>query len=229
MKRVVRIVVIVIILLIAVAFLGYTQIARVVSHVLTDKAGVEVSIDRIQLTTNNIGIYNVDIENFPDSVLQTALQVKSTDIAAPLREYTKEEIVIEQITLRDLYIGLEFPGTSYSNSNWERIGKNLSSSNSSDAKEESKEVLIKVLELHNIQVEIAMDGKHDKVKRMAPIKNLRFTNVTSSGGIPSAQIMNLIIQQALKDFLSPKNLENMIRQGLNPDSGALKGLFSEAD
>ncbi|MCI5052264.1 MAG: hypothetical protein MRY21_03885 [Simkaniaceae bacterium] len=231
MRKVIYIVLGIFVVLVVALFIVYTQLARIVSSELTKRAGVEVSMSRIYLTPNRISVSDFFVGNPPKTILPQALKIRSIHVDAPLGEYTKDNIVIEEISLHDVYVGLDFPGSRYKNSNWERITDNLKRNNDSEPSKNGKEteVLIKKLVLYNVEVQIAMEGNQKKVRTLKPFKKIEFTNVTSSGGIPSSQIMNLVMKEALREFLSPDNLQKMLRDAVDPNSGGpFKSLFSEA-
>ncbi len=71
-----------------------------------------------------------------------------------------------------------------------------------------------------------MDGRR-------PIERIELTNISSEGGVPTSQIMNIVMHETLRNIFSKEGLQNMLDGVLNPgDSGGgvmntLKGLFSD--
>ena len=142
------------------------------------------------------------------------------------------------MTMDDVYIGLEFDSPNNKNGNWTTIMNNMSKSTKEDsdqakAKGETTSVLIKRLVITDLQIELAYKTGGKPNRKLRPIDRIELTNISSEGGIPTAQIMNIIMQETLRNIFSKEGLQNMLDGILNPqDSGGgvmntLKGLFSD--
>ncbi|MDN3505200.1 MAG: hypothetical protein P0S95_06480 [Rhabdochlamydiaceae bacterium] len=218
----------VIIIFVAIS-LCYTLLPSIVSHSLSKRMEVSVSIGGISLGTSKIGINAIYIGNPPNSILPQALKVDKIQVDIPASHFFHKKIVIPYLGLNDIYLGLEFNSQSDRQGNWTYIMKNLSdsNSNSSDAKSDV-EVMIKRVVLNNLTVAIVYKDQPKNIKTVQ-IPSLEFTDVSSKGGIPSAQITQLIMRHALQQVFSKENLQNMIKDVLSPNSGGggfFKGLFS---
>lgn len=237
MKKVIFTTFIVIMTILVLLLIGYKLLPKILSYSLSKRAKVEVTINNIDLGYDSIEVEGIQVGNPKGSKLPQALKVKNVSAVAPIKNYFHDEIVIDSITLNDIYFGLEFYKKNSSNGNWTYIINNLTESNKKESasqkkKGKEKQVLIKKLILTNLEIEMYTHGKDSQVKKLNTIKRLEFTNVTSSGGIPTAQIMNVIIQQALREIFSKEGIQNMLNDILNPNqssgSSFFKDLFSEA-
>ncbi|MCF7806088.1 MAG: hypothetical protein K9M07_06095 [Simkaniaceae bacterium] len=208
--------------------LCYTLLPSIVSHTLSKRAQVEVNIDGITLSLSSLSIRDFVMGNPPRSILPQALKIGKTEANVPISHFFKEKILIPTMNLNNLYVGLEFNSKSDHRGNWTYIMKNLNDSNSSDPNSNT-EVLIKQLNLNDITVAIVYKDQPKKI-RTVHISSLQFTDVSSQGGIPTAQITQLIMRYALQQIFSKENLQNMIQDIISPNKGgffkSFQGLFS---
>ena len=54
------------------------------------------------------------------------------------------------------------------------------------------------------------------VRKLKPIKRLELNNISSEGGIPTAQIMDIIMSEMLRNVFSKEGLQNMLEGILSP-------------
>lgn len=236
MKKAIFITLISILVICFLGFFAFTRIPSWLSHTLSKRAKVEITIGKIGLSSDKITIDGVQVENPKGSKLKNALKVEEITSIAPFKNYLSDNIIIDEILLEDVYFSLEFYKPNSKEGNWSYISNNLSQSNKQEAAKQkaegkSTEVLIKKLVLTNVNIEMYTHEQNAKLKKLKTIKRLEFTNVTSSGGIPTSQIMDVIIQQALREIFSREGIQNMLENVLSPDKGSdnvfdsLKNLF----
>lgn len=229
MKYLWRSIIGVIIIVFVGAALCYTVLPSIVSYALSKRAEVKVSVAGITLSSSDIKIKNLYIGNPSHSILPKALQVEEINVDVPINHFFKKKIVIPNLELDDLYIGLEFNSKKDHNGNWTFIMKNLSDSDSNASKKSDTEVVIKKLKLTNLEVAIVYKTEPKKIQKIK-IPSLEFSDVSSKGGIPSAQITQLVMRQALKRIFSKEGLQNMLKDVANPNEEgffeSFKSLFS---
>ncbi len=216
------VVVLILIAIIAVS-IGWSRIPDMLASRLSEKMKVHVEIDDLNIAMQALNFQKVEIGNPAGSVLPKAFSAEQILVMAPLTHYLHKEIVIDEIDLDTIYVGLEFESTSNPKGNWTTIIQNLQSSGGGSSSSKSKSeggrsVLIKKLVLTNISVELLYRQKGKAPKKLAPIKRLEFTNVSSEHGIPSAQITQVILQQMLKSVFSIEGLQDMLQDVLQPQN-----------
>ncbi len=209
------------------AWIVYMRLPGLISSHLTEKAKVDVRISDVQITKKSIELDHLTMSNPQGSKLSYALKVQDIDIKAPLTTYVKDPIIIDQVLLDNVYIGLEFYKAGSTNGNWTYIVNNLNQGSDSD--KAGTEVVMKKVTLRNINVDLYTHQSGAKVKSLRPIKQMEFTNVTSSGGIPAAQLTNAIMKITLREIFSREGIQNMLEGALNPKNSLnpLKNLFSD--
>lgn len=229
-------IIIVLLALVIVAFVSWERLPNIVSNMLSKKMKVAVEIDDIALSKNEIEIVKLMISNPKGSILPHALTIENTTITAPLLGYFDQHIVIDEVLLNDVYLGLEFEKKGSSQGNWTTIMNNMQASSPEPAANDKNKrtVLIKRLEVRDIDIDLVYERPDGKVQHLSPIKKLVFTNVTSEGGIPSDQITKIILKETLKSIFSKENLENMVENFIqNPNGGVqnvlepFKGLLNQ--
>lgn len=228
----------VIVVLVLVGIFCWNMLPSWISHKLSERAQVSVSIEAIRLGTSSIKVDNIRVGNPPGSVLDTALEVKSLYIGTPFSNFFDDNIVIEEMRLDDVYLGLEFESQRSSKGNWSEIMQNVKDSTEKEkqeasAKGKSTSVLIKKLIITDLKIDLAYRTGDKGVRRLRTIDRLELNNISSEGGIPTAQIMDIVISEMLRSVFSKEGIQNMLENivpGGNSGGGAvdtLKGLFSD--
>jgi hypothetical protein len=238
MKKTLIIIFGLIIILILGCILVWNMLPTIVSHQLSNYAGVSVSISDIRISPNHIKVDGIRIDN-PSGYSKTprALSVDTFYAGVPFTHFFDDQIVIDEMKMDHTYIGLEFDSPNSKSGNWTTIMHNMNKSTAegkekAKKKEKSTSVLIKRLVITDLQIELAYKTGGNPNKKLRPIDRLELTNISSEGGIPTAQIMNIIMQETLRNIFSKEGLQNMLDGILNPnDAGGgvtntLKGLFS---
>lgn len=221
------------------AILFWNIFPSFLSHQLSKQAGVSVTIADVHLSPKQINIDGIKVEN-PSTYSKTdhALSVDAIDVHVPLTRFLDKQIVIDELAMNTVYIGLEFDSPTSKNGNWTTIMNHISQSTEKERdqaqpKEETTSVLIKKLVITDLQIELAYKTGNKPNKKLRPIDRLELTNISSEGGIPTAQIMNIIMQETLRNIFSKEGLQNMLDGIANPQDtsesviDAFKSLFSK--
>lgn len=223
------------VILVLIGIFSWNMVPSWVSSKLSDRAKVSVSIGDIHLGTSSITVNKISVGNPPKSILKKALEVKKLFIDVPFTRFFKDKIVIDEMQMKNVYVGLEFDSPKRTTGNWSQIMKNLKSSTDKDKKKaaaegSTKSVLIKKLIITDLNIDLAYrsDGK---VRSLRKIDRIELNNISSEGGIPTAQIMDIIMSEMLRNIFSPESLKNLMEnilpgKGSSPVEG-LKGLFSD--
>lgn len=217
MSRFFKYLVIIVILFGAALFAGWKMLPGYIASSLSSKTGVGISIGDINFTLSSIEMDEFEVGNPPGSLLSKALSVDKTLLEVPLQRFFDKRVEIPHLYLKDIYLGLEFDSKKSKRGNWTTIMKNLSRAVDGAGKNSEREVLIKYLVLENLDIELAYRDTGE-VKKLSKINRIELTNVSSKGGLPTAQIMNIIMKEALKDIFSRENLQNMLEDVLKKDS-----------
>ena len=213
--------------ILAIALLiGYSRLPDIASKYLSKQFKVAVEIEDIHLSSNEIAIENIEISNIPGSILSKALSVKKIIFKTPIKNYIKDKIIIDEISLDEIYLGLEFESSKGTKGNWSTLMNNLQSNpNEPSKKTEETEVFIKELILTNIKVEIVYKKEGSAIKKLAPIDRIVLKNISSKEGLPSDQITKIILGQMLKSIFSEENLKNMLEGVLKEPKTNLETLL----
>lgn len=204
--------------------LVWQKIPDMVAHHLSQHLQIPVQIGKIGFGWNKISVKQIAIGNPPQSVLSHAFTCRILEELASFPTFFQKNITIEQITLDDVYLGLEFDSTSSAKGNWTQIVKNAQGNTPkpTDRDEVSRKVLIKSLVLNNIQVDVVYRSEGSRVKRLPPIDRIELTNITSEGGLPMDQVMDSVLGQMLRSVFIKKNLKNMLENLVDPKSDLQK-------
>ena len=231
---------IVIIAIVVVLFLGWTRVPDILANDISKKMRVPVKIDSIDLGIKSIRVQDFEIGNPPGTVLSKAFSAQTIGVFAPLTRYLDQQIVIDEMTIDNIYLDLEFNSVSSTDGNWTKIMANIQPSESATKQGENKKpprsVLIKRIILTNINVDVIYVKEGGKVQHLPTIDRIELTNVSSEGGVPMDQIMNSVLGQMLKSVFIKQNLKNMLQGILNTPGNTIqkfispfKGLFNAND
>jgi len=194
----------IIVVAVLAAIIGWNVAPSVIGSTLSKKMGVDVKIGDFDLTTKQMRVDFVQIGNPKGSTLPKALSVDEIRVNAPLTNYMKDAIVIDEVILDDVYLSLEIATPASIAGNWGKIIDNMNkSSGPSEPETKSKDekgtsVLIKKLILTNVNVEVVNGLMGNSVTKLDTIKRLEFDNVSSDSGVPIEQIIALIMAQTVK-------------------------------
>lgn len=233
MSKLVKILLVLLVLLFVAALILWGYIPMYLSRALSKKAGVPVKIESLQLAPGNVDIERFYVGNPKKSALPTALKVRKISVNAPLRRYLSQNIVIDDISCNDIYFSLEFEKEGQPKGNWTTIIENLERSGKESSTSDTN-VLIKTLTLNDIDIDLLYRDKMSRPRRLKPIKQIVLKNISTRGGVPSEQIMRIVMREAIRNILSAEGLKNMLEDLLiqpkdvpNP-MNTLKQIFGDA-
>ena len=187
---------------------------------------VPTTISSIHFFLNSISIKNLEIENLPQSYLKKAFSAESIYIKNNILNYLDKTVTVDQISIDNIYLGLEFDSPKGTTGNWTTLMNNLDSSLTKPSKEDSQFIEIKELILTNIQVEVAYKSAGKKIKKLKLIPKIVLYNINSSEGLPSEQIMKSVLGQMLQSVSMKENLKNMFSEIFTQPKDALDTLLS---
>jgi uncharacterized protein involved in outer membrane biogenesis len=218
------------------AFLLWSRMPDIASRKLSKTLGVSVNIGDIGLSPSRITVQNFDVGNPYGCKLSHALQTQEIDILAPILNYLKDDIVIDRIDMKNVYIGLEFDSPHGTKGNWATIMNNTERSQAaSSSTSAEKTVLIRRLVLTNIQPDLLYRSE-GKVRHLPTIPRIELVNISSKGGDLSDQLMNSALGQMVKEIFIKENLKDALDKIFKqiPGGGGspvdlLKGFFGQAE
>jgi len=215
--------VLVIILIAIVTF--WVVKAPIMSSYLSSKLNVPVSMTGIKMRPSYTVISRFRIANPKGFRMAKAFSAKTITVNYGFKNLLATPSVIDQIVLRDLFLGIEFSNSLGTENNWTQI---LSGFEKKAGKKQGRSVLIKKLVLENLDVEIhgmgvtallagsAVQKKH--------IDHLEFNNIDSKNGFPTERLIQAIfgsagLQDYIKKFLSPGGvIDNILSPFLGDES-----------
>lgn len=217
------------VVVIAIAlFIGYARLPDFLANQVSKKLQVPVNIGTISLALKGIKIKNIEIGNPPGTLRPQAFKCQEIDVHVPLTRFFSKHIVIDAITVNNVFLDLEFDSPSGTKGNWSKIMGNLQASRSQGPKKPTtgrsgRSVLIRSLVLTNIDVDVIYLNDSGKVKHLPRIDRIELNDISSEEGVPMDQILNSVLGQMLKSIFVKENLKNMMQDLIqNPPSGLQK-------
>lgn len=205
------------------------QLPHMVAAAISKKLEVPVTIRRVSVSWNKISFYDLWIENPEGYSLPFAFQAATVEMKAPLSTYFRSTVHIEEILLRDIYLGFEFLSIKGPKGNWSVIMSNLEAPNQSPLpkrlKREAKVSIDRLLCI-DIETDVYYRDRDSGVIELSSIEEMEFTNITSDEGIPSKQIMDSVLVKMLNGVFTKQNLANMLGGVVNLPAKGFKLLFA---
>lgn len=195
------------IVIILCVVIAYNSLPSYFSNHFTNKAQVSISISDFIIRPSTLTINNLQISNPPKSILRKAFDAQKIELYTPIREYFQDQIVIDDMTVDNAYIGLEFESPKNSHGNWQTILQNIKPL---EERNQKRSVLIKKLIFTDLNVELVYREGSQNIRKLKPIDRLELTNISTKGGVPTDQIMHIILSEMLRSILSVEGLQNII-------------------
>jgi len=225
--------IIIILILVILFFLGWARIPDMIANNLSSKLKVAVSIDKMGFRPSKIDVDQLEIGNPRGYSLPKAFSAKEIDLYAPLTHYFKEEVVVDEIDVRDVYLGLEFDSPSSTDGNWTKIMSNFGeSAHLEESGKGVRKVFIKKIVFSNIDTDLLFRSSGN-IQKLPRINRIELTNISTEGGFPTDQLMATILGQMLREVFLQHRLNNMLEGILNTPGDAIdtflkpfKGVFN---
>ncbi len=213
MKSFLAILIVCILGAVVLGFFAWSHLPDMISSRLSSTLKVNVSIADIGFGLQKQTIEKFTIDNPPGFSLSKAFKVATITVEAPILHYLHDEIVIDEITLDQVYIGLEFDSPRSTRGNWTTLMANAQTSHTS-SEQIKKTVFIKKIVLNNIQTDLLYQSA-GKIKHLPLISQIVLTNVSSQGGNLSDQLMNTVLGEMIKEVFIQENLKDALNQIFN--------------
>ncbi len=199
-------------------FFAWKMAPDLIASTLSKKMQVEVKINDISLSADEVTVDKLEIGNPKGSQLPTAFSAGSIRVNAPLFNYARDAIIIDEIEVNHIYLSLEVTSPVSPAGNWATIMDNLKKSSppapekteKKDAAEPAKSILIKKIILTDINADLVTALSAGAVKKLAQIERLEFTDVSSDSGVSIDQIISLILEQTLTSVLKNNGMKNVM-------------------
>lgn len=235
LKSFIGLVVIGVLGLIILMFVAKTQLPDMVANNLSGKLKTPVQIGSIDLSFKEIDVQKLEIENPQGYKLPIAFAADTIAVRAPLTNYIKTDVVIEEIEINNVYLGFEFESATSTDGNWTDIIKRAQEKAEGMPTLEGgkkKTVLIRRLILNHIQTDLLYRQQGGRVKHLPVINQIVLTDISSEGGSALDQIMNSALGSMLKQVFIQQNLKDVFNKFFDPNKTLkealrpLKGLFN---
>ena len=192
----------------------YHRLPSMVSEHLTEKAEVPVHLKRVRVSPGAIYIHDFSVNNPKTDIFKHALTVKTMTLQTPYINYLfKDPIIIDHLSLQDVYVSLEISKDNTMACNWSIITKNMNN-NSAHWYSNERKAFIKKLSFCNVTVAIKLYGKTPQV--LSPIDRIEFANVDVENGIPTKEISKIIVNKMLNSLFSLEAIKGLFNFPLAP-------------
>ena len=178
-----------------------------------------VYIESLNFKKHKIIIDNLEITNPPEAKTPFALKVEKITFTAPFYEYFRDPIIINEILLQNIFLNIEFYTKNQEQGNWVTLVNNTNTEHTSIFSAE-RSLIIRRLHLTDIDVNLVLAG--EKLKKLTPIKELTFNNVTSEKGIPIHELTEIIVQNLMNQGFIIKGMKTVFEA----PQKVIEGLFS---
>lgn len=221
MKKFLGILGILIVGVVVASIVVWVNRANIAAHYISRHLNVPVSLNALEISKEEAHLEHLWIGNPPHSKTQTSFAAETIDIDGTLPGILGDPLIIDEIYMENIFVGIEYYGSSKEATNWSYILESDPSKGKS-----GKDYLIRTLIMENLTVEITQaDGKF---KRYPTIQRLELKNISSETGFPVEEIEKAIFDLMMQDLIQRLNLDQLLKSipGGNPLK-YLPGLFSQ--
>jgi len=192
------------------AVLAWTNKKMILAHFLSKQLHTTVTMQSFDISKTEINISQILVDNPSPSKTPTAFAAQSLSIEASVNDILSTPLIIEEIDIRDIFVGIEFYNQKGNDNNWSRLLKS-----EHKEKKSSRPYLIRKLVLRNLTVELTKaDGK---TKRYPTIAKMEFHNISNETGFPIEEVQKAIFKLMLQDLFKQLNLDQLL-QGIFPNA-----------
>lgn len=209
-----------------VGFVIYLNLGKIIASQLSIKLHTDVTIGKMIVRPTFFTIYDLRIYSPCGSKLTIAFQAEELRFDIPLIRFLYPRILFEQITISNVYAGVEFYDKKNTYGNWTQLLSNLESHQPEVASQslQMKTIFVHHLIFNNSVVDLAPYAK--AAHRLKPIPQLAFHNVNSQKGLPMNQITDLIARKFMQEVSILGNVGNMLQTIISIPANTVKGLLS---
>lgn len=214
-----------ILFLLITATVIYLNLGKIIASQLSMKLHTNVVIGKMIIRPSSFTIYDLTIFNPNSSKLTIAFQAQELRFDIPLIRFLYPQILFEQITISNIYAGVELYDKKNTYGNWTQLLNNLNSDEPRVAAQSlrTKTVFVNQLIFNNSTVDLALSGK--SAHRLKPIPQLSFYNINSQKGLPMNQITDLIARKFMQEVSILGNVGNMLQDIISIPTNTVKGLL----
>lgn len=191
-----------------VIFVGILAIyflrAPILSLYLSKKLKVGVSMSSISLGKSSIKIKGFKIKNPRGYKERVAFLSDEIEINYIFSKFFEDPSIINSLIIRGNYLNIVCNNPLCSDNNWSAI------MSKEKGKKDAKEVIIRKLEIDNLDVDITGMGIVPGAKKKKHISHISFSNISSKRGFPTSELIRIIfedvgLQDLIKDVLDKKD------------------------
>jgi uncharacterized protein involved in outer membrane biogenesis len=193
-------------------YLVWHKVPSYLSNQLSNAFLTQVYIGDATLSPYTIALKKIAIGSPKNSRLPKSFACEKLSINTWLYEYLKDQVVIDEIVLDNVYLGLEFDTAQSTNGNWTILMQNLKNSKSAHQSKGNKSFFIKKLTVKNIQCQVLYNDRRNGLFDLSPIDELTFTDISTDKGFPIEQLMDSVLGQTLKEIFIRENLKDMLNK-----------------
>lgn len=196
-------------LFIALILLGGAWILKVpmVNYCLGKTLNYEAKIATLTPGFSSTKIGNFYLKNVQGAKVDHALSIEETEANYSLNELRGETLTINEITLRDVTIAVEFYNGTGTNNNWKAITDNLIKEPSAD--DEKKKMLIRKTVIENLTLLIIRQGS-DQIEEKK-FDRLVFENIGTDQPIPTDAFIGIFIENLMRQLFNLPQFTNILK------------------
>lgn len=196
--------VVLILLLFAGASLVWIGRTDIVATMLSRHLGVPVHLRAFDLDSQGAYLTQLWVGNPPRFRTKTAFSAETLNIETTWGKLRSDPLIIEEISIRNILIGIENNASGGANTNWSYLLQSQPKNKMSD-----RDYLIKTLVLENLTVELTTaDGK---TKRFPTLARIELHNISSETGFPIGEIEKAILKQVMQDIIKQLNIKDILQ------------------
>ncbi len=184
---------------------------RALSTIMTTIAGTKVTLEKIQLGYKEFFLQGFSIDNPKGYLQKQGISVGSIDFKAHLFSYLLPNIVIEEVTLSDIDLDIEYSNQDGSAGNWldilNSVDRYLKPHKHHKHHFKGRVVKVDALILKNLNIRVK---KYKQPLQTYKIDQIAINNIATQRGEPVSQIMHTLLREIVVAVSVKLGMPNML-------------------
>lgn len=176
---------------------------------------VPVSVGNVFFSKKLIVIRDFVIYNpkHPHSDKPEAIRVKSIQVHSPYKNYLHDPMIIDEMTLKNVFVTIEYFNADQTESNWIFLNSRLDAPTKDKDKKKERVIKIKKLRINGLDIDQVFFNntfKHYKLAENKKQDEIVINNINTEKGLPLQEITQAIIRKIMAKITLLKGIKTLL-------------------
>lgn len=183
----------------------YMSASSLVSRYITLTLGTRTTLNSLSFKPPYLTIRDIKIKNPKSYSLPFALTAQKVSVKTPYLNYLRNPVVIEEFTLENVYLDIEFLDDARTKGNWITLIRNASINHATLIPRYS---IINKLNINNLHLVICLND--EEPRRLPTIRHVTFSNIHTDNGRLIEELTELIVKKMMNEVSLQRDVQTLI-------------------